>query len=670
MPGIGLALADCSLVCHVEGRINHQRQGPYRVATVDGLQAVGIDTGLAVRHVVPVIGFTFADGSFICKRIGRIDGQDQRADTVAALQRLQRVDILTGLGVSGIMPGIGLTLADRCFIRHVEGRINHQRQRPYRVATVDGLQAVGIDASLAVVMSVPAIGLTLADSSFVRKRVGRIDGQDQRADTVATLQRLQRVDILTGLGVSGIMPGIGLTLADRCFIRHVEGRINHQRQRPYRVATVDGLQAVGIDASLAVVMSVPAIGLTLADGSFIRKRISRIDGQRQLVDGVAARQGRQAVVVDTGGSIFVVVPEVGLALTDGSRLGEEVRRVVGHLQLVDTVATVYGLQAVVIDARGLDGAAVPFEGLTLAACLTLLVEVNRIVVQLQVAEAVAAVHCMQVHHILHLVGTGLTVPLVLIARADISGIIDRVHRIDGQAYLVNAVATVYGTEAVEIRACRLQIATMPFEQLALAGHGVLAVMVRRIDMQLQEADAVAAVSIEHGVHVLTFLGQRHAVPFILLALADGSRLGRSLYRQICHERIRIDDAIQTGNDTTNRIEIVPRYHQLLSAPFVGQFVVTYGITYPYVLDRHNGQMQRYNTVTTVHGLQGVIQVNRFIQFVTMPYIRQLCLCDSHVLIEVVGRIDRQVEVAEGVATIDGMKCLEMLTGLGIGAVVP
>ena len=328
------------------------------------------------------------------------------------------------------------------------------------------------------------------------------------------------------------------------------------------------------------------------------------------------------------------------------------------------------LQAVVIDARGLDGAAVPFEGLTLAACLTLLVEVNRIVVQLQVAEAVAAVHCMQIHHILHLVGTGLTVPLVLIARADISGIIDRVHRIDGQAYLVDTVATVYGTEAVEVRTGRLQIATMPFEQLALAGHGVLAVMVRRIDMQLQEADAVTAVSIEHGVHVLTFLGQRHAVPFILLALADGSRLGRSLYRQISHERIRIDDAIQTGNDATNRIEIVPRYHQLLSAPFVGQFVVTYGITYPYVLDRHNGQMQRYNTVTTVHGLQGVIQVNRFIQFVTMPHVRQLCLGDSHVLIEVVGRIDRQVEVAEGVATIDGMKCLEMLTGLGIGAVVP
>ena len=184
------------------------------------------------------------------------------------------------------MPGIGLTLADRCFIRHVEGRINHQRQRPYRVATVDGLQAVGIDASLAVVMSVPAIGLTLADSSFVRKRVGRIDGQDQRADTVATLQRLQRVDILTGLGVSGIVPGIGLALADGCFVGHIEGRINHQRQRPYRVATMDGLQAIGIDASLAVVMSVPVIGFAFADSSFIRIRVGRIDGQNQRADTI------------------------------------------------------------------------------------------------------------------------------------------------------------------------------------------------------------------------------------------------------------------------------------------------------------------------------------------------------------------------------------------------
>ena len=253
---------------------------------MDCLQAVVIDTGSRISLTMPAVRGSLADSSLCGLVEGRIDRQHQVADTIATFNGMQGINVTASLGINRIVPGVSLALADRCFVGHIEGRINRQRQRPYRVATVDGLQAVGIDTCLAVGHVVPAIGFALTDGSFVRKRISRIDSQNQGADTVATLQRLQRVDILTGLGVSGIVPGIGLALADGCFVGHIEGRINHQRQRPYRVATMDGLQAIGIDASLAVVMSVPVIGFAFADSSFIRIRVGRIDGQNQRADTI------------------------------------------------------------------------------------------------------------------------------------------------------------------------------------------------------------------------------------------------------------------------------------------------------------------------------------------------------------------------------------------------
>ena len=82
-----------------------------RVATVDGTQAVVIDTIQLQVAVMPFVEVVFAAVDGIAEEVGRIIGEVERHNRVATIFRLKCILIRAGLGQFAIMPYIEIPLA-------------------------------------------------------------------------------------------------------------------------------------------------------------------------------------------------------------------------------------------------------------------------------------------------------------------------------------------------------------------------------------------------------------------------------------------------------------------------------------------------------------------------------------------------------------------------------
>ena len=195
----------------VIGRGDGQNQGVNTVTSVyrgaqtvvDGIGVSGALTNLDVLVTFPNILFIVANrGGFGLEVIGWGDGQNQGVNTVAAIDGGAQTVVdgvsvsntLTNLDVFVTFPNILFVVANRCGLGlEVVSRGDVQRELVNAVAAIDGLQAVpngvsafGQNADFHFV-TFPYIFFIVANRGGFRNEIGRIDGQYQRIDTVASV---------------------------------------------------------------------------------------------------------------------------------------------------------------------------------------------------------------------------------------------------------------------------------------------------------------------------------------------------------------------------------------------------------------------------------------------------------------------------------------------------
>ena len=128
----------------------------------------------------------------------------------------------------------------------VEDGVDGQVQRNHAVATVDGLQRVAVSACSGKILPEEVVAAALADRSGDRRVDDIIDRQGQRNHAVAAVDALQRVGISARRGNLLSEEVVAAALANFSGDRGVEDGVDRQGQRNHAVATVDGLQRVGV----------------------------------------------------------------------------------------------------------------------------------------------------------------------------------------------------------------------------------------------------------------------------------------------------------------------------------------------------------------------------------------------------------------------------------------
>ena len=370
-------LANIDIGVNIIYRVNGQVQCYGAVTSQVGLEGEVVVILYVVRPVVVFIYIAFADLRIKVGMFGRIDGQGEFIDTVAAV-------------CSGAQ------------------------------AIPNGVDAFCALANVDVFVACPYKALIVAGGSFLFLVEGRGDGQDQGVHTVAfesgglqtVIDSVSACHTLSDVDVFVTLPYVGGVVAyGSDFGFEVIGRGDGQNQGVHTVAFVSaGLQAVvdGVCACLElsdveVFVPLPYIGLVVANGGdYGFEVVGRGDGQRKHVNAVAVVDGLQAVPDGVDAcrqqfNLFIVTfPNVGFVIAGSGRFGTIETRIYCQIQFEDTVAVVDGLQTVPngigSGSQQSDGLVVAFPGIfvIIAGGCVLFGEIYGIDCQGQIDSAVAA----------------------------------------------------------------------------------------------------------------------------------------------------------------------------------------------------------------------------------------------------------------------------------------
>ena len=347
------------------GRIDQQRVFQDTVAAVDRLQVQGV----GLRRVERVSAPSERQGALAHRHgvigvVGGVhDGVDD-VDVVAARGVGHRVTVLAGGGDGLSAPSLRHALAqfDDRFVEDLR-LVHGQVQGIDAVAAVEGRQTVMVDAGGREVLSVPAEGqVVAADTGRLAEAIGRIHGQSQRIDAVAAAGRRQTVGIDTAFRECLSVPGVrSVGGADGRRLRKAEGRVHGQVQSIDAVATVQGCQTVVVDAAFRKALAVPRIRcLIIANSQILCVIVSGIDHQDKTIDTVAEGYSLVVCVIGAGSGQRAVAPLIRQhVVTDGDRVGKQIGRMNGHVDFVDVVASLGIRNGVVVEAAFRDGAFAP-----------------------------------------------------------------------------------------------------------------------------------------------------------------------------------------------------------------------------------------------------------------------------------------------------------------------
>ena len=311
---VTVALADGGRDGHIVGRVDMQGHGHRGVAAIGGLQCGGLRAGLGEGLAVPgERQLARANGARVGHRVGRVDGQREGDDAVAAIDGLQRVGVGAARGEGLAEEAVAFALADGGRDGHIVGREDVQGHGDRGVAAVDGLQGGGLCASLSEGLAVPGERqLARANGALVGHRVGRVDGQREGDDAVAAVDGLQRMGVSAARGEGLAEEAVAVALADGGRDGRVVGLVQRQGHGHDGVASVDGLQGHGLCAGTVEGESVPSVGqLARADGTRVGHRVGRVDGQVEGDHTVAAVGGGERLGVVARGGVAFAVPHVG-----------------------------------------------------------------------------------------------------------------------------------------------------------------------------------------------------------------------------------------------------------------------------------------------------------------------------------------------------------------------
>ena len=138
-------------------------------------------------------------------------------------------------------------------------------------------------------LSEECVTFTLTNSGGNRSVVGWVDSQDEGDDAVAAMGGLQCVIVSACFGVHLAVEVTGVAITHGIRNRRVVvGRINGQVESEDAVATVYCRQSVGVEARLGEHLSEEFVTVTLADSSNQRSGIDGVDREGHVHHGVAA----------------------------------------------------------------------------------------------------------------------------------------------------------------------------------------------------------------------------------------------------------------------------------------------------------------------------------------------------------------------------------------------
>ena len=381
--------------------------------------------------------------------------------------------------------------------------------------------------------------------------------------------------------------------------------------------------------------------------------ISRVDGQRQHIDTVAAVHRLEGLIIDAGRVEHISAPLVRLILTSGGLGGEEIGSVHRQQEGHRTVAAERtGMEALQLDGAvgGRDGVeAILGIVFTLAdgvieGCLLRLVHG-----QLQfedVGAAIAVRHGIGVMAgSIELLSTPYIRQLAGAYRSRIELMIGRVHR---QGQRVDAVATAHRLQAVGIDTAGGQALAMPVvRRLVGTERHRLRVAVGRVHQQGVLMDAVAAICCLQVQRVGLSRIEGVAAPYV--------RQRALAYRH------RVIEVVGRVHDGIHHIYIVAAlgvHHRVAVLAGSGDGVAAPGLRHALAqldgivgedLRLVHGQRQGIDTVAAVHGLQAVVVGARGGQTLTVPGVRQVVAAHVGRLAEAVGRVHRQGQRVDAVA---------------------
>ena len=219
--------------------------------------------------------------------------QIQGEDAVTAVDGLKRLRVNTRLGERLSEEEERVALADGLRHRDAVGRVNGQVQGKEAVAAVDGLQCFGVNALFRERLSEEEERVALTDSLRHRDAVGRVDGQVQDEEAVAAVDGLQRLGVNACFGERLSEEEECVALTDGIGQRDTVGRVYRQTQGEEAVAAVDGLERLRVNTRFGERLSEEEESVALTDGFRHRDTVGRVDGQVQGEEAVAAVDGLQ-----------------------------------------------------------------------------------------------------------------------------------------------------------------------------------------------------------------------------------------------------------------------------------------------------------------------------------------------------------------------------------------
>ena len=262
------------------------------IAVRDG---VGVEAGNGEVVATPLVrqGVAAHHGGFEAVD-GRVDGEVEREDAVAAVGGLQRVAVDAADAVVSATPVVrSLALADADGAAHIVGRVDDQREVEGAVAAVGGLQ---VEVALAGGVHGEALPdvrqLGVADGVALLEVVARVDGDGDSVDVETSVVVGHGVSVESGFGEGHAAPGVrfALTEGDRVVVDHA-GLVDVEGEHVETVATGSGLQGVVVGARDVVVVAAPGVGVVAADGGGVTEDVGGVDNKVEHVDAVTARSG-------------------------------------------------------------------------------------------------------------------------------------------------------------------------------------------------------------------------------------------------------------------------------------------------------------------------------------------------------------------------------------------
>ena len=604
-------------------------------------------------------------------QVGRIHIQRQCSDDIAAVGKGLNHIIHASFREQGILirerQGV---VADGCLIRMALERTHDKVEVDDAVAT---LICIKMNGALAALVKDYRIVEDIRQGAFAnlhrhRDCIDRIDGKVQCHHAVAVVGRGERHRIITGFIVNATVEAEHVAIANLLVHIMVIGRVHRQHQLEHAVAMVHRLQAVPnrVRASLGrdshIGMTVPDIRHIVARRGRHLAVICRIHRQGQHIDTVAVVHRLQRIIIDAGSLNRATAPLIRqFVAANNIRHRNQIGGVHRQVQLIDAVAVVHRLQAIpkgIAALRGRDrhvGMAFPNVRHIVARGGRLFVEISRVHRQMQVHEAVAAVHRGQHDRIntrCGIIYIIICINITLANRRIHIVIVGRIHR---QGQHAHTVAALRGLQTAHYRMRahrrRQRVEIVQLIRIAQADGIDETELVHRFHRQGQEHGAVAAEARVHMAlmreragHVCRHIGKVVIVIGNILTNLIGQIGGiQRMNRQIQDH----DTVTLVGSNEILCVESRGiRLESVLRISFILADVGMDGIA---VFGSHR-QRQRDDAVATVHCGKRVHIRAGHVQNLSVEIVGGR-LANRGADILAVNRVDRQLQRGGAVATI-------------------